>query len=102
MDRIACPAGRFSAQSTVWICEAFLFGCLFTTTMRSSYHGERMYSPVAIRIPRSAARCKLPFTLRPGLSQQERECTKEIYKKKYTGKLKERRDSSPTPRLPMP
>jgi len=33
-----------------------------------------------VRSPHSGARCKLPFALRPGLSQEENLCTKAITK----------------------
>jgi len=45
-----------------------------------------MYSPVPRCSPRIAARCKLPFALRPGLSLERVKRVKEITKEMTKGK----------------
>jgi len=56
-----------------------------------------MFCPVFLSaVPAVAARCKLPFALGPGLSQERVTVSKEINKGKH------RRKPSPNPRLPIP
>jgi len=79
-----------------------LFFCLFILAYTLSR--RTFLSRFPVRCPREAARCKLPFSLRPGLSQGDMMRTKEPAKGKSPNKerTKEIVSRPPNPHLRMP
>ena len=77
----------------------FLFVCLIIRAFDLCRSWRRTFCPVFLSVVLAvAARSQLPFALRPGLSQERVDVSKEI----NNGKNKETPDPPPTPRLSMP